>query len=76
MGEHQKINRNKKPQKDNVIDSRTSSLPNVLKSSQIPNCMLCPERHGCLIQLETKEWVHHICVNWHNEIWFEKDDVG
>jgi NuA3 HAT complex component NTO1 len=29
-----------------------------------------------MIQLETKEWVHHVCVNWHNEIWFEKEDVS
>lgn len=37
--------------------------------------MLCPESNGAMIQLSTKEWVHHICVNWHNEIWFEKDDI-
>lgn len=28
-----------------------------------------------MIQLKTKEWVHQVCVNWHNEIWFEEDDI-
>ncbi len=36
--------------------------------------MLCHDLSGAMVDLESKEWVHHVCVNWHNEIWFEEDD--
>jgi len=38
---------------------------------EVPNCFLCPDVKGSMIDLKTKEWVHHTCVNWTNEIWFE-----
>lgn len=41
----------------------------------IPNCFLCPDLKGALVDLETKEWVHLVCVNWHNDIWFETQDT-
>lgn len=40
----------------------------------VPNCLLCPDIKGAMVDLVTKEWVHHTCVNWHNEIWFEQND--
>lgn len=46
-----------------------------MKEELVPNCMLCPDTHGSVIQIKTKEWVHHTCVNWHNEIWFDDNDV-
>lgn len=41
----------------------------------LPNCLLCPDVKGAMVDLTTKEWVHHTCVNWHNEIWFEQNDT-
>jgi hypothetical protein len=43
--------------------------------SAVPSCMLCIDVKGAMVDLDTKEWVHHVCVNWHNEIWFNLDDV-
>jgi len=40
----------------------------------LPNCLLCNDFKGAMVDLETNEWAHHTCVNWHNEIWFETDD--
>jgi len=40
----------------------------------LPNCFLCNDLSGALIDLKTREWVHHTCINWHNEVWFETDD--
>ena len=37
--------------------------------------MMCPDKQGAMIELQTKEWIHQVCVNWHNEIWFEEDDI-
>jgi len=37
--------------------------------------MLCTDPKGAVIEMESKEWVHHTCVNWHNEIWFENNDM-
>lgn len=45
------------------------------KRVNLPNCFLCPDLKGAMIDLESKEWVHHTCVNWHNEIWFEQEDA-
>ena len=28
-----------------------------------------------MVDLTTKEWVHIVCINWTNEIWFETDDI-
>lgn len=39
-----------------------------------PNCFLCPDLKGAMVDLTSKEWVHHTCINWHNEIWFEQED--
>ena len=52
-------------------------IENDLKSKQsaIPNCFLCPDVKGAMVDLQSKEWVHHTCVNWHNEIWFEAEDA-
>jgi hypothetical protein len=36
---------------------------------------MCPDLRGAIVDLNTKEWVHHTCVNWHNEIWFEENDT-
>lgn len=47
----------------------------ISRAVALPNCFLCPDLKGALIDLETKEWVHHTCVNWHNEIWFEQEDA-
>ena len=27
-----------------------------------------------MVDLDNKQWVHHVCVNWHNEIWFDVED--
>ena len=35
---------------------------------------MCPDPAGAMIDLDSREWVHHTCVNWHNEIWFETED--
>ena len=40
----------------------------------LPNCLLCNDLMGAMVDLKSNEWVHHTCVNWHNEIWFETDD--
>jgi hypothetical protein len=45
-----------------------------LSKEKLPKCMLCHDLSGAMVDLESKEWVHHVCVNWHNEIWFEEDD--
>jgi len=36
--------------------------------------MLCNDLAGAMVDLDSKEWVHHVCVNWHTEIWFEEND--
>ena len=35
---------------------------------------MCNDLSGALVDLSTREWVHHTCINWHNEVWFETDD--
>ena len=56
-----------------ILDHETGAklYEDTLAVGTIPNCFLCPDLRGSLIDLLTKEWVHHTCVNWHNEIWFE-----
>ena len=44
-------------------------------TNKLPNCFLCPDLKGAMVDLDTKEWVHHVCVNWHNDIWFEEKDA-
>lgn len=56
-----------------VIEQEQSNSSN--KAITLPNCFLCPDLKGAMVDLVTKEWVHHTCVNWHNEIWFEQDDI-
>lgn len=40
----------------------------------LPNCFMCNDLAGAMVDLKTNEWVHHTCINWHNEVWFETDD--
>mmetsp|Transcript_11232 Transcript_11232/g.15137 ORF Transcript_11232/g.15137 Transcript_11232/m.15137 type:complete len:109 (+) Transcript_11232:1028-1354(+) len=35
---------------------------------------MCNDLSGAMIDLKTREWVHHTCINWHNEVWFETTD--
>ena len=40
----------------------------------LPNCFMCNDPAGAMIDLKSREWVHHTCINWHNEVWFGTDD--
>ena len=63
-----------------VLNSYKESQLSVSNSLQaaplpvLPICFLCNDLAGAMIDLETKEWVHHTCINWHNEVWFETND--
>lgn len=47
-----------------------------LSKVTLPICFLCNDLSGAMVDLETNEWVHHTCINWHNEVWFETDDAA
>ncbi len=54
-----------------MSSERGAKLDKDEQAIAIPNCFLCPDLRGAMVDLDSKEWVHHTCVNWHNEIWFE-----
>jgi hypothetical protein len=54
-----------------IIDAEANNKTLSKAITCLPNCFLCPDLKGAMIDLVTKEWVHHTCVNWHNEIWFD-----
>ena len=35
---------------------------------------MCNDLSGAMVDLKSREWVHHTCINWHNEVWFEITD--
>eukprot|EP00347_Sterkiella_histriomuscorum_P015994 403354906 len=44
-------------------------------ANKLPNCFLCTDLLGSMIDLDSKEWVHQSCVNWHDDIWFNEKDT-
>ena len=33
-------------------------------------CQLCPDLKGAIVQVQTGDWYHICCVNYHDSIWF------
>ena len=55
--------------------ARCAFLMETPSANAPPHCSFCPDERGALVRLKSKEWVHIVCVNWINEIWFETEDI-